>query len=103
VVDVCFSSKSGAGRTGYILDPSIRRVRPLLNKTDILTCRAERVLEEWQNITDRAGKVYDSLDKDTQPAYFELVYMLCLMQTNVHKLYMACEYFPGFTQMRLNW
>ena len=56
-----------------------------------LTCRAERVLEEWQSITDRAGKVYDSLDKDTQPAYFELVYMLCLMQTNVHKLYMACK------------
>jgi hypothetical protein len=53
--------------------------------------RAERVLEEWQNITDRAGTVYDSLDKDTQPAYFELVYMLCLMQTNVHKLYMACK------------
>ena len=58
-----------------------------------LTFRAERVLEEWQNITDRAAKVYDVLDKDTQPAYFELVYMLCLMQTNVHKLYMACESF----------
>ena len=56
-----------------------------------LTCRAERVLQEWQDITDRAGKVYYSLDKDTQPAYFELVYMLCLIQTNVHKLYMACK------------
>ena len=31
------------------------------------------------------------MDEFTKPAYFELVYMLCLMQTNLNKLYIACE------------
>lgn len=54
--------------------------------------RAERILDEWHSITDRAAKVYERLDKETQPAYFELVYMLCLMQTNLNELYISCEY-----------
>jgi hypothetical protein len=57
------------------------------------TIRAERVLGEWESITARAGKVYESLDEATKPAYFELVYMLCLMQTNLNKLYISCESF----------
>jgi hypothetical protein len=61
--------------------------RGCTNKT-----RAERVLGEWESITARAGKVYESLDEATKPAYFELVYMLCLMQTNLNKLYISCEY-----------
>ncbi|WVF70255.1 hypothetical protein IAT40_005044 [Kwoniella sp. CBS 6097] len=50
---------------------------------------AERVLAEWEAITERAGKVYDGLPEETRPAFFELVYMLCLAQTNLNKLYMA--------------
>lgn len=36
--------------------------------------------------------MYESLDEETKPAYFELVYMLCLMQTNLNELYVSCEY-----------
>lgn len=52
---------------------------------------AERVLGDWQAITDRAAKVHEQLDKDTKPAFFELVYMLCLMQTNLNELYISCK------------
>lgn len=44
---------------------------------------------EWESITERAGKVYHSLPEETQPAFYELVYMLCLAQTNLNRLYMA--------------
>lgn len=56
------------------------------------TYRAERVLSDWHAITDRAAKVYEGLDEVTKPAYFELVYMLCLMQTNLNELYVSCEF-----------
>lgn len=35
--------------------------------------------------------MYHSLPKDTQPAFFEQVYMLCLLQTNLNKLYISAE------------
>lgn len=51
--------------------------------------RAERVVSEWQGLTTRAGKVYDQLPKETQPAFFQLVYMLCAAQENLNKLHIA--------------
>ena len=47
------------------------------------------MLGEWQAITEQAAKVYSGLDDETRPAFFELVYMLCLMQTNLNELYIA--------------
>ncbi|OCF76927.1 hypothetical protein I204_02636 [Kwoniella mangroviensis CBS 8886] len=52
---------------------------------------AERVLDEWQSITDRAAKIYEGLPEDTKPAFYQQVYMLCLMQTNLNKLYVSAE------------
>ncbi len=49
------------------------------------------MLGQWQDITDRAEKVYHALDKDTKPAFYEQVYMLCLMQTNLNNLYISAE------------
>jgi len=51
--------------------------------------RAERVLGEWDSLVDRSGKVYESLPTETKPAFFELVYMLCAMQANLNRLYVA--------------
>lgn len=62
--------------------------------------RAERVLGEWTSLTKRAGKVYHKLDKETRPAFFQLVYMLCAMQTNLNKLYIAGE-FSRFYVLRI--
>jgi len=56
--------------------------------------RAERVLAEWEELVERSAKVYHSLNEETKPAYFELVYMLCLMQYNLNNLYIAGVYFP---------
>ncbi|WWD20430.1 hypothetical protein CI109_104906 [Kwoniella shandongensis] len=50
---------------------------------------AERVLAEWDDLTHRAGKVYDQLPKDTKPAFFQSVYMLCAAQANLNRLHMA--------------
>ncbi|OWZ51928.1 hypothetical protein C356_02122 [Cryptococcus neoformans c45] len=50
---------------------------------------AERVVSEWQGLTTRVGKVYDQLPKETQPAFFQLVYMLCAAQENLNKLHIA--------------
>ncbi|WWD16299.1 hypothetical protein CI109_100725 [Kwoniella shandongensis] len=65
-----------------------RRKAELVNST---TFSAERVLGEWQDITDRAEKVYHSLDKETKPAFYEQVYLLCLLQTNLNKMYISGE------------
>ena len=51
--------------------------------------RAENVLGEWESLVKRAAIVYDGLPTETQPAFFELVYMLCLMQANLNRLYVA--------------
>jgi hypothetical protein len=45
---------------------------------------AERVLGEWEDLSERAGKVYEGLDEDTKPAFYELVYMLVLGQVNLY-------------------
>lgn len=47
------------------------------------------MLTEWQDLTTRAGMVYDQLPKETQPAFFQLVYMLCAAQENLNKLHIA--------------
>lgn len=51
--------------------------------------RAERMLSEWHDLTSRAGQIYDQLPKETQPAFFQLVYMLCAAQENLNKLHIA--------------
>lgn len=86
--------------SAQVLSPSttLKSEYPILSRL-MLVCersayehnRAERVLDEWNGITDRAAKVYEGLDKQAKPAYFELVYMLCQMQTNLNELYVSCE------------
>ena len=49
--------------------------------------RAERVQAEWDDLELRAEKIYNSLAEETQPAFYELVYMLCAMQANLNRLY----------------
>lgn len=56
---------------------------------DELTTRAERVQLEWDTLSARAKRVYDHLPKETQPAFFQSVYMLCQMQSNINRLYIA--------------
>lgn len=70
--------------------------------------RAERVLAQWEELVERSAKVYHSLNEDTQPAYFELVYMLCLMQYNLNKMYIAGKHYPlksmaGVTDKLISW
>ncbi|KAL7419426.1 hypothetical protein Q5752_006264 [Cryptotrichosporon argae] len=48
---------------------------------------ADRILEDWEALTARAKKVYDALPQQTRPAFYQNVYMLCQMQTNINKLY----------------
>lgn len=62
-----------------------------MSRIDLADIRAERVLGEWETLTARAAKVYDGLADDTKPAFYELVYMLCLMQTNINRLYISGE------------
>ncbi|KAK8849799.1 hypothetical protein IAR55_005135 [Kwoniella newhampshirensis] len=50
---------------------------------------AERILAEWDDLTHRAGKVYDRLPDDTKPAFFQSVYMLCAAQANLNRLHIA--------------
>ncbi|WVR07866.1 hypothetical protein IAU60_004909 [Kwoniella sp. DSM 27419] len=64
-----------------------RRKAELVNSTTW----AERVLEEWQGITLRAEKVYHSLDAVTKPAFYQQVYLLCLLQTNLNQLYISAH------------
>ena len=61
---------------------------------DRANCRAERVQHEWDTLAARAKKVHDHLPKDTQPAFYQLVYMLCEMQANINRLYIAGEHSP---------
>ncbi|WRT68552.1 uncharacterized protein IL334_005529 [Kwoniella shivajii] len=39
----------------------------------------------------KAEDVYQSLPEDTKPAFYEQVYLLCLFQTNLNKIYIAAE------------
>ncbi|WVR07937.1 hypothetical protein IAU60_004980 [Kwoniella sp. DSM 27419] len=50
---------------------------------------AERVLAEWDDLAHRAGVIYAQLPKDTKPAFYQSVYMLCLGQANLNRLHMA--------------
>ncbi|ORY30028.1 hypothetical protein BCR39DRAFT_598553 [Naematelia encephala] len=71
-----------------------RRKAELVNSTTFSLVNyeeAERVLGAWQDLTERASKVHASLPDDTKPAFYEMVYGLCLMQTNLNKLYIAAE------------
>jgi hypothetical protein len=52
---------------------------------------ADRVQEEWDALAKRAKKVHDRLPKDTRAAFFQQVYMLCEMQANIQRLYIAGE------------
>ncbi|GFZ44409.1 LOW QUALITY PROTEIN: hypothetical protein JCM24511_02131 [Saitozyma sp. JCM 24511] len=51
--------------------------------------RAESVLAEWDKLVTRAGAVYSALDVDTKPAFFQQVYLLCMMQENLNRLHLA--------------
>lgn len=69
-----------------------RRKPELLNSTLyslINFGEAERVLDEWETLTARAQAVYDALDTSAQPAFYQLVLMLCQMQTNINRLYIS--------------
>ena len=59
------------------------------------------MLGEWESLVERSAKVYDGLPTETKPAFFELVYMLCLMQANLNRLYVAGR-FPIYQVVRGN-
>ena len=58
----------------------------------LLTCRAERIQVEWDDLESRAKEVHDHLPESRRAAFFQLVYMLCQMQANINRLYIAGEY-----------
>jgi hypothetical protein len=50
---------------------------------------AERVLADWNDLVARATAVDAELGEAYKAPFFENVYMLCLMQANLNKMYMA--------------
>lgn len=55
-----------------------------------LTRRADRILADWKALEQRAGKVYDQLG-ERKLAFYEMIYVQILLQTNLHELYNAGE------------
>jgi len=70
----------------------IRRKYELLNKTPFLYdiwnyYEAETVLDEWTTLLDKTQKLYDSLDAETQIAFFEMVLHPVLAGGIVQRVY----------------
>jgi len=56
-----------------------------------LGCRADRVVEQWTELEDRAQAVYDRSSEERKPAFFELVLAHTKLLANLNKLYVAGE------------
>jgi len=50
---------------------------------------ADRILAEWQDITQRAAKIYDKLPKETRDAFYQLVLYPTKGSAVVNELYIA--------------
>lgn len=56
-----------------------------------LMSRADRILADWKALEKRASKVHDELD-DRKMAFYEMIYIQIVLQTNLHELYNAGAY-----------
>ena len=49
------------------------------------------VLGEWESLVDSAQSIYDKLDSDTQPAFFELVLHPAMAGYIVHQIHITAQ------------
>jgi len=74
-------SMLAARRKYEIIDPS---VYSLINYNE-----AENVLGQWQNMTNAAQTIYNSLSPQAQPAFFELVLHPCMAGYTVNLIHIT--------------
>ena len=55
-------------------------------------CSADTVLTQWIELEDGAENVYQTLDSPTQLAFDQLVRAPIRLQTNLHRIYISCEW-----------
>jgi hypothetical protein len=55
-----------------------------------LTARANRILADWQALEKRAKTIHAQLG-ETKIAFYEMIYVQILLQTNLNELYIAGE------------
>jgi hypothetical protein len=57
-----------------------------------LTPRANRIVTDWKALEQRARTVHGQLG-ETKIAFYEMIYVQILLQTNLNELYIAGESF----------
>jgi len=55
-----------------------------------LTARANRILADWKALEKRAKTIHAQLG-ETKLAFYEMIYVQILLQTNLNELYIAGE------------
>jgi hypothetical protein len=55
-----------------------------------LTARANRILADWKALEKRAKTIHAQLG-ETKIAFYEMIYVQILLQTNLNELYIAGE------------
>lgn len=63
----------------------------VLSSDSKLTTRAERVLDEWNDLFNRAERVLRSLPKVNKPAFFEYVYAPVALVAQANRMYLSGE------------
>ena len=56
-----------------------------------LTPRANRILADWKALEKRAKTIHAQLG-ETKLAFYEMIYVQILLQTNLNELYIAGEF-----------
>jgi hypothetical protein len=57
-----------------------------------LTARANRILADWKALRKRAKTIHARLG-ETKIAFYEMIYVQILLQTNLNELYIAGRFF----------
>lgn len=63
---------------------------------------ADAILEQWAVLAEETQAVYDKLDADTQPAFFEMVLHPVLAGEIVHKIYIGAAKNIMYAQQKRN-